>query len=355
MVCSNRRRTLMAMLGRRDARSRRSSLSRRCIIVASASLLLLPGARASAQPTRRRPKVAFLLPAAPDDVDTPVDRVRVGLAELGYVDGQTVSLEVRFAHHRPERLPAVAAELVATQPDVIHTWSTPAARALAAATSTIPIVAAPIGEVGLSELVGDMVRPTGNITGLTLDNRDQQEKCLPYLKEAAPQITRVGVLRNPLIGPWRHYPEVLNDAARALGLELVGADARGPEEIDPAFAAMAGAGVDAFFFLAEVTFIRPLPVLQRIIELINTRGWPSTSHERLWARSGGLLSLSSDHRAIGRGAALYIHRILQGAKPSELPVIHPTKFVLIINLKTAKTLGLTFPLPLLGRADEVIE
>jgi putative tryptophan/tyrosine transport system substrate-binding protein len=193
---------------------RRSSWRRRSITVGSASLLLLPRARANAQPARGRPKVVFLLLGAPDDVDTPADRVRVGLAELGYVDGQTVSLEARFAHHRPERLPALAAELVATQPDVIHTWSTTAARALAAATSTIPIVAAPIGEAGLSELMGDMVRPTGNITGLTLDNRDQQEKCLQILKEAAPHITRVGMLRNPLIGPWRHYPEVLNDAAR---------------------------------------------------------------------------------------------------------------------------------------------
>ena len=96
-------------------------------------------------------------------------------------------------------------------------------------------------------------------------------------------------------------------------------------------------------------------MLQRIVELTNTHGWPSTSHGRHWARAGGLLSLSSDHRAISRGAALYIHRILQGAKPSELPVIHPTRFELVLNLKTAKALGLTFPLPLLGRADEVIE
>jgi putative tryptophan/tyrosine transport system substrate-binding protein len=333
---------------------RRSSWSRRGIIVGSASLLLLPGARASAQPPRRRPKVAFLLPTAPDDVDTAADRVRAGLAELGYVDGQTVSLEARFAHHRIERLPALAAELVAAQPDVIHTLQTAPTLALAAATSTIPIVAAPIGEQLLSELVGDLVRPAGNITGLTFDSRDLQEKCLQDLKEAAPHITRVGVLRNPLNPAWRHYPEVLNDAARVLGLELVGADARGPEEIDPAFAAMAAAGVDSFFPLAEAT-LTATSVLPRIVELTNTRGWPSTSHDPRWARAGGLLSLSSDRRAISRGAALYIHRILQGAKPSELPVIHPTRFELVLNLKTAKALGLSFPLPLLGRADEVIE
>src|SRR5918995_5891585 len=128
----------------REVLMRRSSWSRRSIIVGSASLLLLPGARAGAQPIRRRPKVGFLIPVAPDDVDTRADRVRAELAELGYVDGQTVSLEARFAHHRLERLPALAAELVAGQPDVIYTWTSGAARALAAATSTIPIVVWPI-------------------------------------------------------------------------------------------------------------------------------------------------------------------------------------------------------------------
>jgi putative tryptophan/tyrosine transport system substrate-binding protein len=334
---------------------RRSSWSRRGIIVGSASLLVLAGPRASAQPTRRRPRVAFLLPTAPGDVETPADRVRVELAKLGYVDGQTVSLEAHFAHNRLERLPALAAELVAGQPDVIYTFASTAARALATTTSTIPIVVAPIGEWSLADLVGDMVRPAGNITGLTLDRRDQQEKVLQILKEAAPHITRVGVLRNPLNPAWRHYPEVLNDAAHSLGLELVGADARGPEEIDPAFAAMAAEGVDAVFVLNDPIFVNPQPVLQRIVELALSRGWPSSSHARHWAGAGGLLSLSSDQRAIARGAALYIHRILQGAKPSELPVIHPTRFELVINLKTAKALGLTFPLPLLGRADEVIE
>ena len=214
---------------------------------------------------------------------------------------------------------------------------------------------APIAERILAELVGDMVRPTGNITGLTLDSRDQHEKSLQILKEVAPHIIRIGVLRNPLNQAWLHYPEVLNHAAHSLGLELLGADARGPEEFGQAFAAMAAAGVDALFLVSDSAFIGAPPVLQRIVELTNTRGWPSTSHDRRWADAGGLVSLSSDIRAYLRGAAFYIHRILQGAKPSELPVIHPTRFELVLNLKTAKALGLTFPLPLLGRADEVIE
>ena len=157
---------------------RRSSWSRRSIIVGSASLLLLPGARASAQPTRRRPKVAFLIPIAPDDVDTRADRVRAELAELGYVDGQTVSLEARFAHHRLERLPALAAELVAATTGCdphLDLGSRPCPRGRHL---DHPDRRAPIGEWVLSELVGDMVRPTGNITGLTLDSRDQHEKCL---------------------------------------------------------------------------------------------------------------------------------------------------------------------------------
>jgi putative tryptophan/tyrosine transport system substrate-binding protein len=194
---------------------RRSAWSRRSIIVGSVSLLLLPGARANAQPTRRRPKVGFLIPAAPDDADTRADRVRAELAELGYVDGQTVALEIRFAHHRLERLPMLAAELVAGPPDVIYTWTSGAAQALAAATSTIPIVVGPVAEWTLAGLVGDMVRPTGNITGLPLDSPDLYEKGLQILKEVAPHITRVGVLRNPLNPAWRHYPEMLNDAARS--------------------------------------------------------------------------------------------------------------------------------------------
>jgi putative tryptophan/tyrosine transport system substrate-binding protein len=166
----------------------------------------------------------------------------------------------------------LAAELVAGQPDVIYTWTSGAAQALAAATSTIPIVVGPVAEWTLAWLVGDMVRPTGNITGLPLDSPDLYEKGLQILKEVAPHITGVGVLRNPLSPGWRHYPEVLNDAARALGLELVGADARGPKEIEAAFAAMAAAGVDALFVLNDPLFVNARPMLLRIVELALSRG-----------------------------------------------------------------------------------
>jgi putative tryptophan/tyrosine transport system substrate-binding protein len=331
-------------------------MNRRSFALGLAGLVLLPSTiRVGAQPVNPRPKVAFLSPGAPDDADTVGDRVRTALVALGYVDGKSALLEVRFAHHALERLPALAAELVAARPDVIHTWTTPAARALAAATTTIPIVAAPIGEWGLAELVGNMARPAGNVTGLTLDNREQQEKCLQLLKEAAPSITRVAVLRNPLNPAWRRYPEVLNDAASGLGIELIRAEARNSREIDEAFAAMAAAGADGLFVLAEPTFTNAKPVLKQIVELAIRRGLPSVSDDRRFGPGGGLLSFSSDAMAITQGAALYIHRILTGAKPADLPVVHPTRFDLVVNLNTAKALGLEIPRALLARADEVIE
>ena len=167
------------------------------------------------------------------------------VAELGYVDGRNIVLEFRFANHALERLPALAAELVAGQPDVLYTYSSGGARAAAAATSTIPIVVAPVAEETMAALVADFAQPPGNITGLTLTSRQQREKCLQLFKEAVPGIKRVGVLFNPLNPVWRGYPEVMNDTARALGVELVRVEARGVAEIDQAFAAMAAQSVDA--------------------------------------------------------------------------------------------------------------
>jgi putative ABC transport system substrate-binding protein len=318
---------------------------------------LWPALAALAQDAGRLPKVALLLPDTPDYAERPsvLKELLAALTDLGYVDSKNVLYEFRFAEHALERLPDLATELVATKPDVLWTFTSGGARAAAAATSTIPIVIAPVNEGTLASLVPDFARPPGNITGLTLNSREQHEKCLQLLKEAAPDITRVGVLVNPLNPVWRDYPDVLNDAARALGIELVRAEARGAPEVDQAFAAMAARKVDAVFGLSDSTLIGASPTPKRILELLVSGRLPSVSDDEDFAQEGGLLSLGSDSQGRFRGAAEYIHRILEGAKVAELPVVLPSKFVLGVNLKTALDLGITIPPSILLRADEVIE
>ena len=325
-----------------------------------ASLAVLPLGKLRAQSPDRLPKVAFLSPSTPANAQdqsrtSTLNNVVRSVAELGYVDGRNISLEFRFASHALERLPALAAELVAWQPDVIYTWTSGGARAAAAATSTIPIVVAPVNEATMAGLVSNFAHPAGNVTGLTLNSREQHEKCLQLLKEVVPGTTRVGVLLNPLNPAWSNYPEILNDAARALGIELVRVEARGAPEVDQAFAVMDSRNVDALFGLSDSTLVGANPTPKRILELITKFRLPSISDDTDFAREGGLLALGPDFSAIGRGAAAYIDRILRGAKPSELPVEHPTKFVLGVNFKTAQQLGITIPPSILLRADEVIE
>jgi putative ABC transport system substrate-binding protein len=271
------------------------------------------------------------------------------------VDGQTVSLEFRFANDALERLPALAAELVATQPDVIWTWTSGAARAAASATSTIPIVVSPVNEAVMLRLVKDIAHPAGNVTGATLNSRLQHEKCLQLLKEVAPQITRVGVLVNPLNPAWDDYPAVLNEAARMLGLELIRAEARGASEIDQAFAALIANGGDALFAINDGSLAGADVVPRRILELIKTHRLPSVSDAAQFVRQGGLLALGVNDYGIAHRGAFFVHRILQGAKPGDLPVELPTEFRLIVNLKAAAAIGLVVPPAIMAAADEVIE
>jgi putative ABC transport system substrate-binding protein len=207
----------------------------------------------------------------------------------------------------------------------------------------------------MAALVADFAHPAGNVTGMTLNNRQQHEKCLQLLKEAAPSVTRVGVLLNPLNPVWQTYPDVLVPAAQALGVSLVRVEARGEAELDQAFAAMAAGRVDSVFGVSDSTLVGNTQTMKRIVELITEHRLPSVSDETDFARAGGLLSLGPDFSPIGRGAAEYIHRILQGAKVAELPVVHPPKFLLIVNVRTAERLGLTIPPSVLLGADEVIE
>jgi putative tryptophan/tyrosine transport system substrate-binding protein len=334
-------------------------MRRRDFALSLASLTVLPPGELSAQSPSRLPKVALLLPDTPDYAGRPASNLYnllQALAELGYVDGENVLFEFRFANHELERLPALAAELVATKPDVLWTFTSGGVRAAAAATSTIPIVVAPVNEGTLASLVPDFARPPGNITGLTLNSREQHEKCLQLLKEAAPSVTRVGMLLNPLNPVWENYPDILADAARALDVALVRMQARGTADLDQAFVAAAAQGVDGLFALSDSTLISSrTPAFDRILELTASFRLPSISDEDEFAEDGGLLELSSDPQARNRGAAEYIDRILQGGKVADLPVVLPSKFILVVNLKTAHELGIAIPPSILLRADEVIE
>jgi putative ABC transport system substrate-binding protein len=323
-----------------------------------ASLPVLPIGRLNAQATGRLPKLAILAIDTPDYADRPTSNVSTVLAELaklGYSDGQNISFEFRFAQNAYERLPGLAAELVAWEPDVLWTWTSGGGRAAAAATSNIPIVLAPVAEATMAALVPDFARPPGNITGLTIINLQQEEKCLQLLKEAVPGVKRVGVLFNPMNPIWRGYPEVLSDAARTLGLELVRIEAPGVAGVDQAFAAVAAQGVDAVFALSDATLVGADPPPKHLYELLASRRLPSASDEPGFTRAGGLLSIGTDADALLRGAAEYIDRILRGAKVADLPVVLPTKFVLGVNLKTAQQLDIAIPPSILLRADEVIE
>ena len=333
-------------------------MRRREFGLALASLAGLAWTPVSAQQQPKLPKVAILEPGTPDYAEKPsnIRELLAALAELGYVDGQNVTFEIRFAEHALERLPVLATEVVGTMPDVLYTYSSGGARAAAAATETIPIVVAPVNEGTMASLVTDFAHPAGNVTGLTLNSLKQHEKCLQLLKEVAPKVARVGVLLNPLNPVWQNYPEALAAAARALEIALVRMEAHGTADLDQAFAAATAQGVTGLFALSDSTLTAPgEPAVERIIDLTANSRLPSVSDETDFAKMGGLLSLGPDFSAIIRGAAFYVHHILQGTKPSELPVEHPSKFVFAVNLNTARQLGIEIPPSILLRADEVLE
>jgi putative tryptophan/tyrosine transport system substrate-binding protein len=311
-----------------------------------------------AQDTAQMPKVGLLLPRNNVEEFGPGTSARgllTRLRELGYVDQQNVRLEFRFADNAIERLPSLAAELVAGRPDALYTYTSGGALAAAAATSTVPIVVGSVTDETMATLVPDFAHPSANITGFPIAGLGQREKCLQLLKEAVPGITRVCALLNPLNPAWDGYPELLNDAARTLGIELTRADARGVADPKEAFAKMAAQRVDGLFVLNETTLVGSPPALELLVRLTTNRRLPSVSDATEFAPAGGLLGLGTDYASVGHGAAEYIDRILKGAKVAELPVLLPTKFTLAVNLRTAQQLGITIPPSILLRADEVIE
>jgi putative ABC transport system substrate-binding protein len=275
------------------------------------------------------------------------------LRELGWVEGQNLVIEYRSAEGRFDRLPELAAELVRLKVDVIVAAPTPGALAAKKATATVPIVGVSLTEpVGVG-LIASLARPGGNVTGVAYSvGTDIFGKDLALLKEVVPKVRRVAVLSNP-DGPVQ--PLTISNvkaAARSLGLELQLVEARGPGDFDRAFAAMAKERVGALFVVTDPVFI---PHRARLVSLAAKSRLPSIFTQRADVEAGGLLSYGPSFADMYRRAAAYVDKILKGARPADLPVEQPTKFELVINLKTAKTLGLTIPPSLLQRADEVIQ
>jgi putative ABC transport system substrate-binding protein len=330
---------------------------RRRNFLLSALCLPLFEASAHAQSRAGAAKLAILSPDSAASADlasgSNLAMFLQAMQKLGYVEGRNIRTEFRFAENRLDRLPALAAELVAWQPDVIYTYTSGGARAAANATKTIPIVVGPAGEAVLLALAGNLAHPTSNVTGLTLQGLGQEEKCLQLLKELAPRASRIGVLLNPDNPAWADYPAVLNPAASRLGLVLVRVASRGLPDIDQTLAGLDGDKLDALYLADDSTFGGLIS--SRIVEFARARHLPSASTASSYAQQGGLLALGTDHQYLRRRSAEYVHRIIEGARPGDLPVERPSKVHLSVNLITAKAIGVTVPPAIIAGADEVIE
>jgi putative ABC transport system substrate-binding protein len=281
---------------------------------------------------------------------------RQGLRDLGYVEGRNLVIEYRDAEGKFERLPALAAELVALKVDVIMAGGTPQPLAAKQATRTIPIVfAGAVDPVG-SGLVTSLARPGGNVTGLSALSPELVGKTLEQLTQAVPGVSRVVALWHPGGFPERTGKDILKEAevaARALGVRLQFVEARGPEDFDRAFSDMTRARAGALTVLPSTTMF--VIERRRLVDLAAKNRLPAVYPSREYVDAGGLMAYGPNLADLFRRAATYVDKILKGAKPGDLPVEQPTKFELVINLKAAKALGLTIPQSLLLRADEVIQ
>jgi len=317
-------------------------------------ILVAPQA-ADGQPTGKVYRIGILGNAPPTTpaVARLYEAFAEGLRERGYMEGENLVIERRWAEGRVERFPSLAAELVRLKVEVIVAGPTPPAVAAKNATGTIPIVMWGVGDPVGQGLVASLARPGGNVTGLSFSvGWETFGKGLELLKETVPKVRRVAVLSNPANASHALAIENVKVAARSLGVQLQLLEARGPEEFEGAFAAMAKERVAALLVPTDPVFFLHRA---RLAELAAKNRLPSVHSLREYVEAGGLMSYGPSLLDLLRRAATFVDKILKGAKPADLPVEQPTKFELVINLKTAKALGLTIPQSLLLRTDQVIE
>jgi putative ABC transport system substrate-binding protein len=277
---------------------------------------------------------------------------RLGLRDLGWVEGKNISIEYRYAEGRSVRLPDLAADLVRLKVDIIVASATTAALAAQKATRAIPIVVAAGGDPVASGLGESLARPGGNVTGLSTMAQELGGKRLELLKEIVPKLSRVAVLWNPQSTASQLGWKEIQLPARQLGIQLHSLEVRSPNDFDKAFEDATRARAGALFLTGEPVINTNL---KRIADVAAKSRLPSISHRSEFADAGGLVTYGPDRADMHRRAATYVDKILKGAKPADLPVEQPTRFELVVNLKTAKALGITIPQFVLFRADRVIE
>lgn len=330
------------------AGSRRRAVAMAVCLAAAGALPLA----AVAQAPQKLPRVAYLNVASAANAAPAVEALQRGLRELGYVPGRNLQLEYRWADGRFDRLPALAAELVGLGVDVIVAANTPAALAAKQATSSIPIIVVTAGDPVGSGLAASLARPGGNVTGLSLTpTLAISGKQLALLKEVVPNLSQVAVLANPANLPTAGLLAELESAARSLGVRLRVVPVRQPNDFDDAFATMKSERAGALFVLAD-------PLVNnsrdRIVAFAAANRVPAAYPYRTFVDAGGLMSYGAELSYLHWRAASYVDRVLKGGKPADLPIEQPTKFELVLNLKAAKSLGLTFAPALLLRADHVV-
>ena len=303
-----------------------------------------------AQPSGPIPRVGVLRTPASDTPDPAGEGLRQGLRELGYVEGQNIVLEYRWAGGKPERLPALAAELVRLNVDVIVTGGEQAIAAARQATGTIPIVMGASNDPVGARLVAGLARPGGNVTGMTILSPELSRKRLELLKEVVPRASRVAVLYNAASPGAALDLSQTRDAARTLGLTLHDVEVQRLADFDAAFS-VARERADALIPLADPFFTSHRA---RIVELARKHRLPGIYYWREYVTAGGLMSYGPSLRDLYRRSATHVDKILKGARPGDLPIEQPTTFELVVNLTTARTFGLTIPQSLVARADHVI-
>jgi len=310
---------------------------------------------AEAQQPKRIPRIGFLTTGSSSSFANSLELFWQGLHKLGYIEGQNIVIESRFSEGKLERLPDLAAELVRLKVDVIIAASTPGTLAAKNATSTIPIIFVSVADPIGSNLVKSLARPGSNITGMSTMNAGLSAKRLELIKETVPQVSRVSMLLQSSAhgeGTNKNMLKEAEDTARGLGVQLQQLEVEGVSDLDGAFSAMITGRANALF-----VFPRPgvAAFQRRIVELAAKHRIPAMYPQRQYVDAGGLMSYATNFPEQVRRTAVYVDKILKGAKPGDLPVEQPTKFELVINLTAAKEIGLTIPQSIVYQADKVIK